>query len=332
MRNGILLAEDTPQNILSNFEVDTLEDAFLQLCVKHGVSDEADQNLKQVATYNSINDSQENNEMSMTAVNDKGKSEVRRKNSIESNDSETTCCAGVGDMDCNKKSLVKNLQITTKRRMKALLAKNFLQMLRQPAGMVFLTCFPIFQLVCFYVAVGGNPIGLKLAIVNDEINNFSDCLNSSLVTANVGNDTCNLNQVSCRFINQINESVAIKYFYDSFEEAYADARKGKIMGVVYFAKNFTKSMEHVRDEGRYAEQGSILNAEIQIYMDKSDQQLTFFLEKKLLQTYKEFAEQLMKDCEYPIKLGNIPMDFAKPIYGSYDGIYTDYIAPGVVMT
>ena len=80
-------------------------------------------------------------------------------------------------------------------------------------GMVFLLFFPIFQLVCFYVAVGGNPIGLKLAVVNDEIVNYKDCMNSSLITTNVHDYTCDLNKVSCRFINQLNDSVAIKVIW-----------------------------------------------------------------------------------------------------------------------
>lgn len=323
MRNGILLAEDSPQNILSQYEADSLEDAFLQLCVKHGVSDEADSKLQHI---NTIPDKIVADEKSVNP------NEVKRKNSIESNDSNTACCTGVSDVDCNKKNLVKNLQITTKKRMKALLVKNFLQMLRQPAGMIFLTCFPIFQLVCFYVAIGGNPIGLKLGIVDDELGSFSECWNNSLITTHPYNDTCDLNKISCRFISHINDSVAIKHYYSSFDEAYVDAKKGRVMGVIYFAKNFTQSMQDIRDEASYASEGSFDNAEIKIYMDKSDQQLTFFLEKKLMQTYHEFIEKLMGDCKYPIKAGNIPIDFKDPIYGSIDGVYTDYIAPGVVMT
>lgn len=198
--------------------------------------------------------------------------------------------------------------------------------------MVFLLFFPIFQLVCFYVAVGGNPIGLKIAIVDDEVNSYKDCTNTSLITTYVHDYTCDLHKVSCRFINQINDSVAIKHFYSSFEDAYADARKGKIMAVIHFASNFTESISNLRDDGRNANAGSFKNSEIQIFMDKSDQQLTFFLEKKLRQTYLEFSQHLMSDCEFPIKLGNVPIDFKDPIYGSFDGVYTDYMAPGVVMT
>lgn len=198
--------------------------------------------------------------------------------------------------------------------------------------MVFLLFFPIFQLVCFYVAVGGNPIGLNIAIVNDEVPNFKDCSNSSLINTYHHENTCDLHKVSCRFINQINDSVAIKHFYDSFDGAYAAAKKGKVIGVLYFAKNFTEALTNIRDAGKDAPDVSFINSEIQIFMDKSDQQLTFFLEKKLRQTYLEFAQSLMSDCGLPIKLGNIPIDFLEPIYGSFDGVYTDYMAPGVVMT
>lgn len=198
--------------------------------------------------------------------------------------------------------------------------------------MVFLLFFPIFQLVCFYVAVGGNPIGLKIAIVDDEVSSFRDCSNSSLITTFVHDGSCDLHKISCRFINQINDSVAIKKYYNTFDEAYADAKKGNVIGVIYFAMNYTESLAERRDEGRNADEGSFENSEVQIYMDKSDQQLTFFLEKRLHETYKEFAEQLMTDCEFPIKLSNVPIDFMTPIYGSFDGVYTDYMAPGIVMT
>lgn len=141
MRNGILLAEDSPQNILARFEVTTLEDAFLSLCLKHGVSDEADHSLKQIKTMNSgtMNDeaidSPDNLKKVIPPLTEKkglDKNENERKASFDSDNAECGP-SGVVDINCNKKSLIKKLQFTTKRRMKALLAKNFLQMIRQPA-------------------------------------------------------------------------------------------------------------------------------------------------------------------------------------------------------
>lgn len=124
MRNGILLAEDSPQNILNRYNAESLEDAFLQLCMKQGVSEEADQSLRQVDAISNLQKITDGSNSEKPPID-----QVKRKNSIESNNTDT-CCA---DLNCNKKSFVKSLKFTTKRRMKALLAKNFLQMVRQPA-------------------------------------------------------------------------------------------------------------------------------------------------------------------------------------------------------
>lgn len=50
MRNGILLAEDSPENIMRAFQTATLEDAFLILSQKQGMSEEADNTLQNMIT------------------------------------------------------------------------------------------------------------------------------------------------------------------------------------------------------------------------------------------------------------------------------------------
>lgn len=50
MRNGILLAEDSPENIMKVFKTATLEDAFLILSQKQGQSEEADNTLQKAIT------------------------------------------------------------------------------------------------------------------------------------------------------------------------------------------------------------------------------------------------------------------------------------------
>uniref|UniRef100_A0A182SQH1 ABC transmembrane type-2 domain-containing protein n=1 Tax=Anopheles maculatus TaxID=74869 RepID=A0A182SQH1_9DIPT len=199
--------------------------------------------------------------------------------------------------------------------------------------MVFLFLYPIFQLVSFYIAVGGNPKDLRLGIVNEELTNIRQCFNESLITTYYREDyDCDLYKVSCRFMEKLNRSVAIQEYYDTYEDAYRDARKGKILGFIHFSENFTESLQDVRDNVRDADDGSFHTSEIKVYLDKSDQQITFFIEKKLLQTYREFAESLMTDCRLPKQLANIPITFETPVYGTFDEEFTDFMAPGVVMT
>lgn len=57
--------------------------------------------------------------------------------------------------------------------------------------------------------MGGNPKGLLLGIVNGEAAPL-DCSNQSLKTFNLDEYECRLNKISCRFVNEIHDSFAIK--------------------------------------------------------------------------------------------------------------------------
>lgn len=190
---------------------------------------------------------------------------------------------------------------------------------------------PLLQIVFFYLAIGGNPIGLKLGVVNDEVMSFEDCFNSSLKTAIAHDDVCDLHKISCRFLSEFNDSLAIKQYYSSYDEAYEDARKGKIFGFLYFARNFTESLNEVQEASRGSDDGSVDNSRIEIRMDQSDLQLTFFTQAKLYQTYKQFSENLMTDCKFSKNIGNIPVVFEEPVYGSFDSDFKHSMAPPMIM-
>ena len=122
-------------------------------------------------------------------------------------------------------------------------------------------------------------------------------------------------------------------YYHSFQNAYDDVKKGKVSGIMYFASNFTESLEELNKNGIDSTADGIFdNSRIQIYMDRTDQLTTFYLYKKLLQTYKEYSEKLMSDCQLPKKAGNIPINLMDPIFGSFDGEFQDSMAPSAVIT
>lgn len=135
-----------------------------------------------------------------------------------------------------------------------------------------------------------------------------------------------------RSLYQIDFNDSLQEYYDTYDDAYQAARTGKIWGFIHFAANFTESLQDVRDNVRDADAGSFHTSEIKVYLDKSDQQVTFFLEKKLYDTYREFAEGIMSDCHLPKQLANSPIKFEDPLYGTFHDQFTDFMAPGVVMT
>jgi hypothetical protein len=125
MRNGILLAEDTPQNILNSYACQSLEDAFLKLCMKHGVKDETEvvsqrkiESLKPGQTIDGGDDPNANITQKLPQHDTTGKRDMERNYS---------------EFELKKHGFLSKIQFTTKDRISALLHKNFLQMIRQPA-------------------------------------------------------------------------------------------------------------------------------------------------------------------------------------------------------
>lgn len=192
--------------------------------------------------------------------------------------------------------------------------------------------FPLLQCTCFYLAIGDNPKNLEIGIVNEEVANWRDCFNTSLRTTHVVDYECELNLISCRYIRGIPSDVAKLVYYDNEADAYSDAHAAKIIGYIHFAPNFTQSLVEIRDDGRRASDGSFEGREVKIRLDNSNQQISYFLERRLREIYRDFAEDLMVDCEYPKKLSNIPVYFETPVYGSFDVEYKQYAAPGTIMT
>lgn len=171
---------------------------------------------------------------------------------------------------------------------------------------------------------------MKLGIVDDEIASYADCGNSSLITTFVRDDTCNLHKVSCRFLNGITDEIAIKVFYPTFAEAYRDAKKGKIIGIIQFASNFSESLQEVREHGEH-DDATRSNSKMKIYLDQTNQQLTYFLQRKLYDAYREYSENMLIDCNLPKKLDNVPVVFLQPIYGMYEADFKQTMAPAMIM-
>jgi hypothetical protein len=68
---------------------------------------------------------------------------------------------------------------------------------------------PLVGILCLHYSVGGRIEGLTIGIVNEEVT-FRECSNQSLKTFDVSIDSCDVRKISCRFMSEINDSVAVK--------------------------------------------------------------------------------------------------------------------------
>lgn len=189
---------------------------------------------------------------------------------------------------------------------------------------------PVISLICFYNTIGGDPIGLKIGIVNNEIVNFSECSDPLNKMTTIVDYTCQVSKISCRFIHTIKDSTATKVYYKNMEDAYADALSGNIIGIINFASNFTPSFKPLHALQDYVEDYTP-DGEIQIFMDQADPQITFFMKNRLYETFQEFIENLMEDCGKSKKVGSSPIQINK-MFGTSKNEAQRTITPGVMIT
>lgn len=84
--------------------------------------------------------------------------------------------------------------------------------------------------------------------------------------------------------------------------------------------------------GRDADDETLDQSEIRVWLDMSNQQIGIMLNRDLQLGYRDFAQDLLKSCGNNEKLGDVPIQFKEPIYGSLNPSFTDFVAPGVILT
>lgn len=138
--------------------------------------------------------------------------------------------------------------------------------------------------------------------------------------------------ISCRFIDSLSDQYYNKLYYRSFDRAYEDALHGKLYAIFHFERNFTESTQAIwRGEVEDEFSPVVDFAEIKVHVDKTDFQLRVFFEKQIRATYDKYAQEMLKDCGYAIRLDSSPVNFEKPIYGSLDADFKLMMGPIIVM-
>ncbi|KAG8037085.1 hypothetical protein G9C98_004407 [Cotesia typhae] len=337
MRSGRLLAEESPRALLTMYNCASLEDVFLKLSRKQGQTTQptTELNISNNISMASLNWGKKDEPVYVTE--ESGVVGLNFHQSKEVLIHDTT--NGVGShYDLNGKPLpgVKSnpvkgskrrpmsFNFTTRGKMRALLQKNFLRMWRNVGVMLFIFALPVMQVILFCLAIGRDPTDLTLAIVNHEMD--------------WENQTCEIEsgclegKLSCRYLDFLSNGTIIKEYYEYPEEAIEAVRLGNAWGTLYFTENFTEALIARMSLGQTADDETLDQSEIRVWLDMSNQQIGLMLARNLQYTYRDFAKSMLRECDYNEKLADVPIQFSDPIYGSNDPSFTDFVAPGVILT
>nr|CAD7197218.1 unnamed protein product [Timema douglasi] len=324
MRSGRLLAENPPDRLMSRFGCDTLEEVFLQLSLRQD---------SPITTIDQLHSNKTNKyepvyliEESEDMCHDyQETSNYNDPKAHDDNVDKKECCGLISGGPLH-----------------AMLHKNFLRIWRNPGLMVFIFGLPVFQVILFCLAVGRDPYGLKLAIVNHDMNSTDqEC--SDIVSS--GN--CSFQALSCHYLRHLKDPTIIKQssfnttsesanyateeFYPTQESANEAVRRGKAWGALYFTENFTDALVARIHLQEYADEETLDQSGIKVWLDMSNQQIGLMLMSDLRASYQNFSRELLSTCDINPRLAEAPIRINNPVYGSRTPSFTNFTAPGVVV-
>ncbi len=251
MRAGRLLAEDSPQKLLSLHQKPTLEAVFLHLCL-----------------------SDDNEEPSVVMTEEK-EAEPLEPGPLE---------ADTLQPDSRNWNRSKGSSILAWHRLRSLLVKNFIRMWRNLGFLIFQFIIPTVQVALFCLAIGREPQDLSLAVVNAEVDTcryFSDgCLlgNKDEFMGNYDFATEHRKNLSCRFLSYIDDSYMDTVFFSDMTEAKEAVATGKHWGLLEFRSNYSESLYDRMfglAELRQPSSASLDSSDIHVSLDMTNQQVAF---------------------------------------------------------
>ncbi|KAL3971780.1 neuropilin 2 [Sarotherodon galilaeus] len=237
---------------------------------------------------------------------------LEESQSFESGRDESQPILGVGSspaeegLKCSVDWKVRVRHVLPKwRNIAALMIKTLVRMKRMPGSLCFQFLLPVIQITLICLCVG-DPKGIQVAIVNNET--LSPSVSKALLSFL---DNSSLQQVSL-----------------SHKEAFEGIYNGDYWGVIGFGENFTSYLTK-RMVQRQVSQEIIDGGSVHIWLDQTNQQITFMLQKKLQEAFKALVDHKLGDRAYQVAL---PIKFEEPIYGSQNKVFTTFVTPGAVLS
>jgi len=133
--------------------------------------------------------------------------------------------------------------------------------------MLFIIGLPVAQIFLFCISIGKDPVGLKVAIINNE-------LNSSMQSC-IPPTGCEWTLLSCRYLHHLQKRTEKFLPYDDEEDGRNAVRNGWAWASITFPSNYSDALRARIEDGRYAADWDVEYAEMQIVMDMSGKSRKF---------------------------------------------------------
>lgn len=187
----------------------------------------------------------------------------------------------------------------------ALTWKNFTKLKRSFGFLLFLFALPTLQVALFCTAIGGDPKDLSVAVLNDDLS---------------GN-------YSTMFLNNLDSNAIVQTSVHTESSGADMVKDGKAWGFIHIPKDFTESWSiSSSDKDKFKT--------ISLQLDSTQQQISLVLIEKANEAFKAVMDDIAihTDPSFVNIINTGPIDASHPIYGSAKPSFTNFVAPGIMVT
>jgi ABC-type multidrug transport system permease subunit len=332
MRNGRLLVEKSPEQLLQEHHAVLLEEIVLKLCKNDlaGFGESHHEEVRETLAENSFYSRRKHFIPALKSDKKNGSAVVglkfKQNSADENNQSEA--------VQPQKKALSRTRSIREQAtqgiwgkfsRIRAVAVRNFLTLLRSPLFMLAIFFMPSFQVIITNLTLGPEPKHLAFGIINPEINNH-------LSVCDLPSDrNCSSDRLSCDYIKTLPNSIIDPVSVPTAERGLDDIKLGKLWGFMSFPENYSKHLVQRGAEHIWSSNETLTGSTISVQMDHSHYFAAALLIKSLYESFQSFIRQTLIECGDNPRKADLPLYFEKPIYGTLDITFHDYIGPAVLV-
>ncbi|XP_073980017.1 ABC transporter G family member 23-like [Rhodnius prolixus] len=290
MRNGVILAEECPEQLMAMFNSPSLEDVLLQLSI------DQEKHLTQT---------------------DQPRQKVEKK--IGPSNQDLFPEEKVFSLERMYAQLSKNINWHT---------KHYLGTAALMVYPLWIAV--IYGLVTGSLNTKNYSVGLiNEEFSNQQLSYQHYCLNpNQSYSLQDFNLTCSIpNQLSCIFVHSLSNEFNIIYF-DNWDLARLSLLKNKVSAIIYIQRNFTDGIMGRIEYGLSAPEDFVNSSYMHVSLDNSDFIMYNILITQLRDLWLDFFVEVLKKCGLSEKNVPLPIKMENPVYGSPNSSFSESSVPG----
>ena len=202
----------------------------------------------------------------------------------------------------------------------ALTSKNFARLMRNLPVLMFQFILPSVEVILFCLCIGQEPFNLPVSVYNQE-----------LISSN-GTQAAPGSLFSDQFLAKISNRSVIQMPFDSEAGALDSVRLGRSWGALSIGENFTDSLKLRFLQPSIVDDSIMAGSSVRLHLDMSNYLIGLQLQRIILQAFQAFATDALKDNNISQAVAELPVQQEEPIYGVREPTFTEFMAPGVLLS